>query len=212
MVMTSWLPIQMISLISDDISDIRWSLWYQMISLILIFGFLCRSSYRHTRLDANKLKFLENQFSFTEIIGVRRQRIFATSSEHCNRTGGVAIFVPQSYDDILSICHCEHDPSQIPRFLTILAKLQGHCKVFLSVVYGSPKSNLDSLSQTNWKPHKQIRWLPSHSSRGHQWKTRWLFWLLRNLHNKQHSLWQNNELPWIGRPLRCSWEKPLKKW
>ena len=165
-----------------------------------------------TRLDANKLKFLENQFSFTEIIGVRRQRIFATSSEHCNRTGGVAIFVPQSYDDILSICHCEHDPSQIPRFLTILAKLQGHCKVFLSVVYGSPKSNLDSLSQTHWKPHKQIRWLPSHSSRGHQWKTRWLFWLLRNLHNKQHSLWQNNELPWIGRPLRCSWEKPLKKW
>ena len=29
-----------------------------------------------TRLDANKLKFLENQFSFTDIIGVRRQRIF----------------------------------------------------------------------------------------------------------------------------------------
>ena len=96
----------------------------------------------------------------TEIIGVRRQRIFATSSEHCNRTGGVAIFVPQSYDDILSICHCEHDPSQIPRFLTILAKLQGHCKVFLSVVYGSPKSQGEK-NQIWTRYHKHIESLIS---------------------------------------------------
>ena len=113
-----------------------------------------------TRLNADKLKFLENQFSLTEVIGVRKQRIFATSSEHCNRTGGVAIFVPQSYDDILSICHCEHDPSQIPRFLTILAKLQGHCKVFLSVVYGSPKSQGEK-NQIWTRYHKHIESLIS---------------------------------------------------
>ena len=93
-----------------------------------------------TRLNADKLKFLEEQFSLTEVIGVRRKRIFATSSEHCSRTGGVAILVPKTYDDILSVVHCEHDPSQIPRFLTVLAKLQGHCKIILSVFYGSPKS------------------------------------------------------------------------
>ena len=96
-----------------------------------------------TRLNTEKLKFLEDQFSLTEVIGVRRKRIFATSSEHCSRTGGVAILVPKTYDDILSVVHCEHDPSQIPRFLTVLAKLQGHCKIILSVFYGSPKSQTE---------------------------------------------------------------------
>ena len=93
-----------------------------------------------SRIDECKLNFLNNALSKSDKIGIQRTRVFSTISEQ-NRTGGVTIFLPCCYDNIIKTIYQATDNSEIPRYLSLVCQLAGGGpKIILSAVYGSPLS------------------------------------------------------------------------
>ena len=89
------------------------------------------------RMSEKKLSFLADKLSLTSQIGIKRQRLYATQSEN-NKTGGVAIYLPQCFDEILKTIYVSKDESLIPRYISLISEVVGGPKVMLTAFYGCP--------------------------------------------------------------------------
>ena len=81
-------------------------------------------------------------------IGVEKERFFTTLQDS-NKVGGVSIYLPQYLDSCLSVIYTKTDSNEIPRFISIICKLQNTSNILICGFYGSAKSNekLDSLKR-----------------------------------------------------------------
>ena len=94
-------------------------------------------------MNDDKIEFLEKSFCKGETIGVKKQRIFSTSCNTTNKTGGVTILIPGAYDEVLKVIHIERDGSPIPRHILLVIQIVGGPKIILGAVYGATGGKVD---------------------------------------------------------------------
>ena len=92
-----------------------------------------------SRIDEEKLNFLNNALSKSDKTGVQRIRVFSTISEN-TKTGGATIYIPSCFDTIIKVLYQSKDISEIPRYLSLVCKLTGGPNIILSAIYGSPQN------------------------------------------------------------------------
>lgn len=97
-----------------------------------------------SRIDESKLTFLNNALSMSEKTGTQKIRVYSTISQQ-NKTGGVTIFLPSCFDNIITVLYQLRDVSETPRFLSLVCRLTGGPTTIISGVYGSPLSTKEKL-------------------------------------------------------------------
>ena len=100
--------------------------------------------------DEKKLLFLNNALSKSEKTGIQKTRVYSTTSQN-NKTGGVTIYLPSCFDNIIKVLYQSKDNSEIPRYLSLVCKLTGGPNIILSAVYGSPQNAKEKLSPLKYK-------------------------------------------------------------
>ena len=109
-----------------------------------------------TRMNDNKIEFLEKSFCKGETVGAKKQRIFSTSCNTTNKTGGVTILIPGIYDEVLKVIHTERDMSPIPRHILLVAQIIGGPKIMLGAVYGAPGGKVEERAKVFRLLYNQI--------------------------------------------------------
>ena len=109
-----------------------------------------------TRMNDKKIQFLEKSFCKSSIIGSKKQRLFSTSCNSNNKTGGVSIFIPDIYDEVLKVVHVEKDTSPIPRHILVVVQIVGGPKVIMGAVYGAPGGKVDERAKVFRNLYNQI--------------------------------------------------------
>ena len=105
-----------------------------------------------SRIDEKKLLFLNNALSKSEKTGIQKTRVYSTTSQN-NKTGGVTIYLPSCFDNIIKVLYQSKDNSEIPRYLSLVCKLTGGPNIILSAVYGSPQNAKEKLKV--WKRYHE---------------------------------------------------------
>jgi hypothetical protein len=75
--------------------------------------------------------------SLADQINVKKKRFYSTISEN-SKTGGVSIFFPQCYDNVINIVYEKADKADIPRFLSVICSIVGGPNFLLTCFYGCP--------------------------------------------------------------------------
>ena len=109
-----------------------------------------------TRMNDKKIQFLEKSFCKSSTIGSKKQRLFSTSCNSNNKTGGVSIFIPDIYDEVLKVVHVEKDTSPIPRHILVVVQIVGGPKVIMGAVYGAPGGKVDERAKVFRNLYNQI--------------------------------------------------------
>ena len=91
-----------------------------------------------TRMNDLKIRKIKNILCKSSQIGVEKERFFSTSQDS-SKVGGVAIYLPQYLDSCLSVIYTKNDASEIPRFLSIICKLQSNSNILICGFYGATK-------------------------------------------------------------------------
>ena len=89
------------------------------------------------RLSEQRFQFMSDHLSLSQSIGKSKTRLFSTLSETL-KTGGTAIFIPQSLDDVLKVAYISRDEAVVPRFISLICQITGGPRIVLSSFYGSP--------------------------------------------------------------------------
>ena len=101
-----------------------------------------------TRMNDQKIKKIKSILCKSSQVGVEKERFFSTSQDS-NKVGGVSIFLPQYLDSCLSVIYTKKDTHEIPRFLSIICRLQGNSNILICGFYGATQANekLDALQR-----------------------------------------------------------------
>ena len=101
-----------------------------------------------TRMNEQKIRKIKSILCKSSQIGVEKERFFSTSQDN-TRVGGVSIFLPQYLDSCLDVIYTKKDPHEIPRYLSIICKLQGSSNILICGFYGAtqPGEKLDALKR-----------------------------------------------------------------
>ena len=101
---------------------------------IPILGYLlktnCIQILCDTRMNDLKLEKIRNILCKSSQIGVEKERFFTTLQDS-SKVGGVSIFLPQYLDSCLSVIYTKTDSSEIPRFISIICKLQNSSNILI---------------------------------------------------------------------------------
>ena len=90
-----------------------------------------------TRISSEKFEFLTERLSLSDRINVKRKRFFSSIANN-QKTGGVSIYIPQCFDDVLNVIYEKADTAEIPRFLSVICSIVGGPNIILTSFYGSP--------------------------------------------------------------------------
>ena len=90
-----------------------------------------------TRISHQKNNFMLERSSLADQINVKKKRFYSTISEN-SKTGGVSIFFPQCYDNVINIVYEKADKADIPRFLSVICSIVGGPNFLLTCFYGCP--------------------------------------------------------------------------
>ena len=95
-----------------------------------------------------KFEKIRSHLCKSDQIGVEKDRFF-TTLQSSNKVGGVSIFLPQYLDNCLSVIYTKADQNEIPRFISIICKLQNSSTFLICGYYGSaqPNEKYDSLKR-----------------------------------------------------------------
>ena len=98
-------------------------------------------------MNTKKTQFLEQSFCKGDTLGTKKQRIFSTFCDTTNKTGGVSIFIPDIYDEVLEVIHIERDTSPIPRHILLVVQIVVGPRIILGAVYGAPGGRIDAMAK-----------------------------------------------------------------
>ena len=101
-----------------------------------------------TRMNDQKIRKIKNILCKSSQIGVEKERFFSTEQDS-SKVGGVSIFLPQYLDSCLNVVYSKKDSHEIPRFLSVICKLQSNSNILICGFYGATKANekLDALKR-----------------------------------------------------------------
>ena len=101
-----------------------------------------------TCMDEQNIRKIKSILCKSSQIGVEKERFFSTSQDN-TRVGGVSIFLPQYLDSCLDVIYTKKDPHEIPRYLSIICKLQSSSNILICGFYGAtqPGEKLDALKR-----------------------------------------------------------------
>ena len=101
-----------------------------------------------TRINNLKFEKIRSLLCKSNQIGVEKERFF-TTLQSSSKVGGVSIYLPQYLDSCLSVIYTKVDHNEIPRFVSIIFKLQNASTLLICGYYGPAKSNekYDSLKR-----------------------------------------------------------------
>ena len=105
-----------------------------------------------TRMNELKLKKIKSILCKSNQIGVEKERFF-TTLQTSSKVGGASIFLPQLFDNCLSVIYTKADLNEIPRFISIICKLQNDSNILICGYYGSARSG---------EKHESLKRLLSH--------------------------------------------------
>ena len=106
----------------------------------------------NTRINNLKLEKIRSILCKSNQIGVEKERFF-TTLQSSSKVGGVSIYLQQYLDSCLSVIYTKADLNEIPRFVSIICRLQNTSTILICGFYGSAKSS---------EKHDSLRRLLSH--------------------------------------------------
>ena len=83
-----------------------------------------------TRINDLKLKKIKNILCKSSQIGIEKERFFSTLQDS-SKVGGVSIYLPQYLDSCLSVIYTKTDSNEIPRFISLICKLQSNSNILI---------------------------------------------------------------------------------
>ena len=105
-----------------------------------------------TRMNDLKFEKIKSILCKSNQIGVEKERFFTTLQTN-SKVGGASIYLPQHLDNCLSVIYMKADLNEIPRFISIICKLQNASTILICGYYGSARSG---------EKHESLRRLLSH--------------------------------------------------
>ena len=99
-------------------------------------------------MNEQKIRKIKNILCKSDQIGIEKERFYSTLQED-NKVGGVCIFLPQFLDNCLEVIYTKKDSHDIPRYLSIICRLQGNSNILICGFYGAtqPGEKLDALKR-----------------------------------------------------------------